>query len=280
MATKNSKKSFPRKKTSKKNGSIFSAKFYVIVLLVFGLSFGVYHYREAILYYFSFKTRRVSKEDKVAQARIYQLLHHYKDRVFGFDVSQFQGAIQWSEIDSIEGFKLNFVFVRATAGIDKTDSKFKENWDKARQYHFIRGAYHYYRPDENSLEQAKNFIATVQLQKGDFPPVLDIEKLSETQSSDSLKVGLRRWLDAVDKHYKVKPIIYTNEKYYNDFLKNEFKGYLFWIANYNFFVENIKDEWTFWQFTEKAKIKGIDGSVDVTIYNGTPKMLYYLTNPN
>lgn len=280
MANKISKKALPRKRSSKKNRSIFSAKFYIVLLITIGFSISVYHYREALLYYFSFKTARTSKEDKVAQARIYQLLHHYKDRVFGFDVSQFQGTIDWKEIDSIEGFKLHFVFVRATAGIDKTDSKFKENWDRARQYHFIRGAYHYYRPDENSLEQAKNFIATVQLQKGDFPPVLDIEKLSGSQSTDSLKIGLKRWLEFVDRHYKVKPIIYTNEKYYNDFLKNEFKGYLFWIANYNFFVENLKDEWTFWQFTEKAKIKGIDGNVDVTIYNGTPKMLYYLTNQN
>jgi lysozyme len=35
------------------------------------------------------------------------------------------------------------------------------------------GAYHYYRPNENSLEQAALFIKTVSLKKGDFTPVLD-----------------------------------------------------------------------------------------------------------
>jgi hypothetical protein len=39
-------------------------------------------------------------------------------------------------------------------------------------------------------------------------------------------------LIAVEAHYKVKPIIYTGERYYDDF-KGEFSDYLL-IANYNF----------------------------------------------
>ena len=280
MTKRVSRKPNSRRRSTKKNKTVFSTRFYIIVLLLFGVCFTTYHYREALLYYFGYKTNKISKEDKVAQARIYQVLHKYKDRVVGFDVSQFQGDIHWEEIDSVEGYKLHFVFVRATAGSDKLDSKFKENWEQAKKNHFIRGAYHYYRPNENSLEQAKNFIKNVRLEKGDFPPVLDIEKLSENQSTDSLKVGLKRWLEAVDRHYNKKPIIYTGEKYYNDFLKKEFKGYTFWIANYNFFVENIKDDWLFWQFTEKARIKGISEQVDINIFNGTPMMLQYLIIPN
>ena len=127
------------------------------------------------------------------------------------------------------------------------------------------------------MAQAKNFIATVKLQKGDLPPVLDIEQLPKNQSLDSLKVGLRRWLVKVEDHYKKKPIIYSGEKYYENFLKEEFSDYTFWIANYNFFVEDMKEDWLFWQFTEKATVGGIKGNVDVNIYNGTPKMLIYIT---
>jgi lysozyme len=35
------------------------------------------------------------------------------------------------------------------------------------------------------------------------------------------------------------------------FLKEEFSDYLL-IANYNFYRENMQEEWLFWQFTEKA----------------------------
>ena len=272
------RKTSVRKKTTKKKTSFFNVKFYVTALTFLVFIFGIYHYRNAILYYFSFKSDKVLKEDKVAQARIFQILKAHSELTFGFDVSEFQGKINWNEVDSIENkFPVKFVFIRATAGNDKQDVRFNENWIGAKKYHFIRGAYHYYRPNENSIEQAENFIKTVKLKKGDFPPVLDIEKLPENQSIDSLKIGLKRWLKKVDEHYKVRPIIYTGEKYYNDFLKEDFPEYTFWVANYNFFVENIKDDWLFWQFTEKGTIKGIDSRVDINIYNGTPKMLKYMT---
>jgi lysozyme len=35
-----------------------------------------------------------------------------------------------------------------------TDWQFDENWRGAKKNNLIRGAYHYYRPNENSLEQA------------------------------------------------------------------------------------------------------------------------------
>lgn len=249
-------------------------------LFLFG---AIYHYRDGLAYYLGFKSHKVSKqqtaEDKrLSDVRNYQLLSKYEDKVIGFDVSQYQGQIDWDKVQYVENtFLLQFVFVRATAGDDAVDTCFKSNWEQAGNKKMIRGAYHYYRPNENSLKQAENFIKTVKLRKGDLPPVLDIEKLPENQPLDSLKKGLRRWLDKVDKHYKVRPIIYTGEKYYDAFLKDEFSDYTFWIANYNFFVEDIKDDWLFWQFTESASVQGISGNVDINIYNGTPKQLNYLT---
>jgi lysozyme len=244
-----------RKKAIKKKKSFFSTKSAILFLFSISISIGLYHYRNAILYYFSFKSDKVIKEDKVAQARIYQILKAHDHLTFGLDVSQYQGKINWEVIDS----------------------QFKTNWKAAKHQKLLRGAYHYYRPNENSLEQAEKFIQTVQLKKGDLPPVLDIEQLPKNQSMANLKKGLQRWLDKVETHYKVKPIIYTGEKYYENFLKDEFEGYTFWIANYNFFVEEIKEDWLFWQFTEKANIAGIEEKVDLNIYNGTPKMLEYLT---
>jgi lysozyme len=66
----------------------------------------------------------------------------------------------------------------------------------------------------------------------------------------------------------MKPIIYSGESFYTDFLKKEFEGYDLWIANYSFFEDEIRNEWLIWQFTDKAVLKGINGTVDVDIYNG------------
>jgi lysozyme len=249
------------------------------ILLFLGIG---YHYRNGLLYYLGFKSYKIQFEKaeakRISDVRNYQVLENHRGKAIGIDVSEFQGKIDWSLVDTIENeYPLEFVFIRATAGNDREDGQFEENWLGAKKNKMIRGAYHYYRPNENSLEQAKLFIKTVQLRKGDLPPVLDIEKLPKDQSLDSLKVGLKRWLKAVEAHYKVKPIIYTSEKYYDDFLKEEFSDYLFWIANYNFYREKIGEDWLFWQFTEKASVAGIKGNVDVNIYNGDVEQLRFIT---
>jgi lysozyme len=269
-----------KKKNTKNNGFLYFGIFFLVLVLAFG-----YHYRNGLAYYFNLVTvqlkSKTGSDKHVSDLRNYQVLHKYEDKVVGFDVAQFQGKIKWDLVEHVDkSFPLGFVFIRATAGGNKVDSQFKRNWIGAKKKKIIRGAYHYYRPNENSIEQANLFIKTVRLGPGDLPPVLDIEKLPKNQSIDSLKVGLKRWLDKVERHYKVKPIIYTGERYYDDFLKSEFKEYPFWIANYNFFVEEMDDNWLFWQFTEKASIPGIKGNVDLNIYNGTPKMLRYATLSN
>jgi len=267
-----------RKSRSKKKKSFFkSAPFLIGAFLILLILAVGYHYREALAYYFSFKSRHEktrSEEDKLTSLRNYQVMIEHEDLVIGFDVSEYQGDIDWTKTDTIEQtFPLGFVFVRATAGKNYTDLKFKKNWLAAKRENITRGAYHYYRPDENSLEQAELFIKNVKLHKGDLPPVLDIEKVPEGQSVDSLKKGLKRWLERIEKHYKVTPIIYCGESYYCDFLEKEFSHYNLWIANYNFFVEEIDPRWEFWQFTEKGTIPGIKGPVDLNIFNGDVDML-------
>jgi lysozyme len=234
----------------------------------------MYKFRDGFLYYLGFKTDKYANElsadeRKLADIRIYEVLHKHDNKAIGFDVSEYQGEINWEQTYHIEeAFELSYVFIRATAGENRIDSRFEENWKGAKARQLIRGAYHYYRPNENSIEQATNFINNVTLQKGDLPPVLDIEKLPKTQSIVRLKVGLRNWLSAVEKHYGVKPIIYSGESYYKDFLKEEFSEYPLWIANYNFWRNDLESDWQFWQFTEKAKIEGIDAMVDLNIFNG------------
>lgn len=273
-------KTYSNRRSNKKNkGAITSLKKYVwaVVLLLFLGCIG-YHYRTALAYYLGFKSDKISKMDVFSEARNLRVLEKHEGMTVGIDVSEYQGKISWSYVDTIEKkYPLHFVFIRATAGNNVVDRRFKRNWEGAKKNKMIRGAYHYYRPNENSLEQAELFIKTVRLKTGDLPPVLDIEKLPKNQSMTNLKKGLRRWLQAIENHYKVKPIIYTGERYYDDFLKEEFSDYLFWIANYNFYREEIQDGWLFWQFTERAIVPGIKENVDVNIYNGDLQQLQFIT---
>lgn len=284
MAKQNNRRRTPFRKPKKKL-AVWRKKAlrFAAVAFAFLLFFAiVYHYRNGLAYYFSFKTNKhldkEAKEKQLSDVRIYQVLEKNDAKAIGIDVSEYQDEINWEEVETVDGgYQLSFVFVRATVGNDRLDKRFKENWLKAKENNLIRGAYHYYRPNENSIEQAELFIKTVNLKKGDLPPVLDIEKLPENQSVERLKIGLRRWLTKVEEHYKVKPIIYTGECYYDDFLKKEFSDYLFWIANYNFYREKMEEDWLFWQFTEKASVSGIKGNVDVNVFNGDLQQLQFIT---
>lgn len=272
-----------RRKSQKKSSLSRKLLRFAVIALAILLFFGiVYHYREGLRYYLGYKfnkklTTEQAEAKRISDVRNFQVLENHKGKAIGLDVSEFQGNIDWTLVKTIENdYPLEFVFIRATAGNDREDGRFAANWLGAKENKIIRGAYHYYRPNENSLEQAELFIKTVKLQKGDLPPVLDIEKLPKEQSLKNMKLGLNRWLKAIEAHYKVKPIIYTSEKYYDDFLKEEFSDYLFWIANYNFYREKIANDWLFWQFTEKANIPGIKGNVDVNIYNGDLEQLRFI----
>jgi len=279
MKKKNTRTTYSRKPTKK--NSFFSAKlfgYFSIAFITIVILFAAFHYRSGLAYYLGFKSRDENSIDVFSEARNLKVLEKHEGKVIGLDVSEYQGKISWSYVDTLEQkYPLHFVFIRATVGSDRKDLEFKRNWLGAKENKMIRGAYHYYRPNENSFEQAELFIKTVTLKKGDLPPVLDIERLPENQSLERLKIGLKRWLTTVEMHYGVKPIIYTGEKYYDDFLKEEFSDYLFWIANYNFYREKIQDDWLFWQFTEKATVPGIDYKVDVNIYNGDLQQLQYIT---
>lgn len=239
--------------------------------LVF-LIFAIQH-RAGISYLFVkwFEKGKIEREDlSKYDIRNKELMRRYDEKIYGIDVSQYQGDISWDEVLTIhDEFPVDFIFVRATMGERAKDRAFKENWKAIKKRNKLRGAYHYFRPNENSTKQANNFIKTVKLESGDLPPVLDIEEMPRNQSMDSLKVGLKRWLTLVENHYDIKPILYSGDKYFADFLEKEFEDYTLWIANYNFWVERPKKHWNFWQFSEKGSVRGIKGPVDLNMFTGT-----------
>ena len=186
--------------------------------------------------------------------------------IFGIDISSYQGKIDWKEMRTSH-HPIKFVFIRATMGSDGIDERFKENWNKAKRYNYIRGAYHYYRPNENSTSQFQNFSSNVNIKKGDFIPILDIEKQSKF-GTKNLREGVLNWLKLAERKYGVKPMIYTGLKFYLDNLKGYVDDYPLWIAAYSGKHRLRKIDWTFHQFTEKVRVKGIKSTVDGNDFKG------------
>ncbi|NLA24171.1 MAG: glycoside hydrolase family 25 protein [Bacteroidales bacterium] len=249
-----------KRKTKKRKSKLFNFLIFVIVIAIIGFI--------ALEFY---NKQRVFINNKLANNQFESYVSHFSNySVFGIDVSEYQKSINWRLLS--EEKSLKFIFIRASAGNNRIDKNFTTNWHAAQQNNIIRGAYHYYRPDENSATQALNFINTVNLNSGDLPPVLDIEAYSKVQSTNSLKTGLLNWLKIVEEHYNITPIIYTFPNMYKAVFKNDkrFNKYPIWIAYLNLsddaasFVEN----WSFRQVSHVGIINGIDAEVDINIFNG------------
>jgi len=164
--------------------------------------------------------------------------------------------------------KIDFVFVKATEGIGKIDENFRRNWFKTKKTGITRGAYHFFMAGKSGKAQAENFLETVQLQKGDLPPVLDIEQAGGASLTD-LQQRVSDWLLMVEKRYRVKPIIYTNADFYKTFLAGRFDEYPLWVAHY--LVKDkprIDRNWSFWQHNEAGHVNGINSYVDFNVFNG------------
>ncbi len=176
---------------------------------------------------------------------------------------------------------VTFAFVKATQGNFRLDPYFERNWAGTKQNGIVRGAYHFFKPEIPVQEQIALFTNTVKLEPGDLPPVLDVEIVDKDVTPEQLRASIRTWLEAVTKHYGVKPIIYTYQSYYRRYLKGHFPEYHFWIARYSDVQPQLEhtDKWMFWQFTDRGAIAGVNAHVDINHFPGNWEQLNTLLIP-
>ncbi len=227
-----------------------------------------------------FEHKKLKNSEREA-ARIKEIISDNTDKTFGIDISHYQRKedIDWDSLSIANGaISIDFVVLRSTMGNRSTDKHFDEFWELAKKHEKVRGAYHFYRADEDPVRQANNYLENVKLESGDLPPILDIEKIPKRKSQEDLVKDLKIWCKIMEEKYGEKPIIYTYYHYYKDYLRGEFDDYPIWLANYNDVPQpSPDDDWDFWQFTENGIVYGINTKVDVDIYNGSLWSLKRLT---
>ncbi len=278
IAKKTTKKPAPKRTPSKRKAKKSVQKeiptwvrylLYVLVIIVFVSGFYYFFIRP---YAYRWKPCYGLKGYGICMPSGYQ--------VHGIDVSHYQGDINWKMLEQTRQgqFPIHFIFMKATEGGDYSDDRFTANFDSARAYGFIRGAYHFYNPKTDANKQADFFIQSVKLESGDLPPVLDIEKKGKDMKK--LQSDLKLWLRKVENHYGVKPIIYASYKFKSRYLNDSvFNTYPYWIAHY--YVDSVRYEgdWKFWQHTDVGTLPGIEEKVDLNVFNGSSTDLQKLLLP-
>ena len=193
--------------------------------------------------------------------------------VWGLDVSHHQSTIDWNKLSENQP---HFVFLKATEGATNQDNKYTENYVRARDNNIPVGSYHFFTYKSSGKEQAENFLSTVKFNKGDLPPVLDLEFSRRMPPAEKVRMELLDFIQTISQKLACFPIIYCNNKYFRLYLAEYIpEKCKLWIVDYK---AKPDGNWTFWQTSDKHKVPGIKGYVDLNLFNGSKNNLAELLN--
>lgn len=183
----------------------------------------------------------------------------------GIDVSLYQKVIDWKKVKAAG---VDFAYIKATQGNNITDPFFSVNWQAAKQAGVLRGAYHFYK--FGILNQANYFNTALGSDRGELPPVVDVEDESAPPDLASLKI----FIDAIAAS-GARTIIYTAAWFWNN---ARWGGYVKWAKDYDLWVAwykptpapTIPTDWTTWRFWQygQGTCSGIGVKVDLDRCNG------------
>ncbi|MDR1565085.1 MAG: glycoside hydrolase family 25 [Oscillospiraceae bacterium] len=193
--------------------------------------------------------------------------------VRGVDSSSYQGEINWQTLAK-EG--IDFAYVKATEGSTYVDSCFEYNLENALKTDLYIGAYHFFSFESSGSAQAAHFIATVPLNDGMLPPVVDLEFYGDYEnhapSKEAVTAELNDMLERLAKHYNKKPLIYVTKESYELYISGGFAEYDIWFRNVTGKPKlNDGREWTLWQYSNRHRLKAYSGSepyIDFNVFNG------------
>lgn len=196
----------------------------------------------------------------------------------GIDVSVWQGAIDWNRVASSG---VEFAFIRVSDGIHSRDSRFTQNWSGARSAGVLRGAYQFFRAGQDVSAQANIMIEALRADPGELAPVIDVEAASiQGRTSSQVVSEVLQWIQLVGSATGTTPIIYTGS-FVTGSSSTMYSPYPLWLAAYfNDYspshcprVNENWDRWTFWQYSDRGRVPGIAGNVDMDLFNGSTEDL-------
>lgn len=215
------------------------------------------------------------------------------ERIYGIDISRYQHeqgrkrfSINWKDLritslghkskKNIKGevnYPVRFVYIKATEGTTVRNKYFASDYAASRKNGYRTGAYHFFSVKTPGRNQAIFFFRNSKYQKGDLPPVLDLEpsdkQIRQAGGIKALFRNVRSWLDAVETRYDVRPILYVSQRFVNKYLPSApdlMKNYDVWIARYGEYKPDVN--LVYWQLSPDGRVKGIQTEVDINVYNG------------
>lgn len=148
-------------------------------------------------------------------------------QILGFDISHFQGALDFSLLKQ----NVEFVLIKTTEGDSLIDSQFTRSQTEARRVGLLLGYYHFAHPELNAAQQeAEFFVSTMGTLYPGEVLCLDYENMS----FGSPVQWCLTFLQTVERKTQVKPLLYLNQSLLAsyDWTPVIQAGYGLWLAQY------------------------------------------------
>lgn len=187
------------------------------------------------------------------------------------------GTRSKKRIDGTVDYPISFVYIKSTEGVSIRNKYYLGDYVQSRRHGYKTGTYHFFSHKSSAQSQAMFFIQNSRYQKGDLPPVLDVEpspsQVAAMGGGDAMLAKVRRWMETIEKYYKVRPILYVSHTFVNRYLNSHYHdgnyikaNYHVWIARYGEYKPDV--HLLFWQLCPDGRVAGIRFPVDINIFNG------------
>ena len=180
----------------------------------------------------------------------------------GIDVSVHNENIDWKKV------KTDFCIIRAGYGksISQKDSNFEKNYAGAKAAGIPVGAYWYsyaLTPAEAEAE-ARVFLQTIAGKQFEYPVWLDIEEASQLHTGKKNVSAIIRAFCSVMESAGYWVGVYSSRSAIQSYFDDEVqKRYSIWAAEWSNAIHY--EGAAMWQRSEKGRIDGITGNVDLDI---------------
>lgn len=192
----------------------------------------------------------------------------------GITVSSLQGEINFNALE-IEN--VSFAYIKASEGKSLEDTQFSASWNNSKDSTVKTGAYHKFSFTDDGQAQAENFIHTVgKISNNGYRlfPAVEVTKsglsLAYLPDKETVVSELKEYCKAIKDEYGVNPIIITGDKFYKNYLKDDFSGYKLWIID--LFSRPDSINWSLWNYSPRGKLNGTSKSnnyVNLSVFNGS-----------
>lgn len=188
----------------------------------------------------------------------------------GIDVSKWQGHIDWPRV------KVDFAIIRAGISTSK-DARFEDNYAGATAAGIPVGVYWYLKAMtvEAAHKEAAACIKAISGKKLSYPVYADIEEASQLKlGRDKLSAIASAFLEDVEAAGYFVGLYSSKSHLETSFTAEIRERYAVWVAHYGVRKTTYTGRYGMWQYTDKGKLDGITGAVDLDIcYEDYPAII-------